>query len=239
MIAIGTAGWAIPKQNASEAPGEGSHLERYGRIFRCAEINTTFYRPPRSSTWERWAASVPESFRFSVKAPKTITHEAGLACTAEELQTLLEQARLLGNRLGPILFQLPPKLAFDRGAAGAFLTLLRTLHSGSVVLEPRHVSWFSAEPDALLREFEVARVAADPARVPEAARPGGWPGLRYYRLHGSPRTYYSEYTGGWLETLTAEIASQAEGDTWCIFDNTASGAAFGNALELQRLTAKL
>lgn len=239
MIAIGTAGWAIPRQNAEDAPGEGSHLERYGRTFPCAEINSTFYRPSRPSTWERWAASVPERFRFAVKVPKTITHEAGLACTREELQTFLEQARLLGNRLGPILFQLPPKLAFDSGVTRAFLTLLRTLHPGPVTLEPRHASWFSAEPDALLREFEVARAAADPARVPEAASPGGWPKLRYYRLHGSPQTYYSEYTEGWLEALTAEIASQAEGETWCVFDNTASGAAFGNALELQRLTAKL
>ena len=239
MIAIGTAGWAIPKQNASEAPGEGSHLERYSRVLPCAEINSTFYRPPRASTWQRWAASVPETFRFAVKAPKAITHEAGLACAPVALRDFLQQASALEGKLGPILFQLPPKLVFDRDVARPFLETLRMVHAGPVAFEPRHASWFLAEPDALLREFEVARVAADPARVPEAARPGGWPGLRYYRLHGSPRTYYSEYTGGWLETLTVEIASQAEGDTWCIFDNTASGAAFGNALELQRLTAKL
>ncbi len=236
MVFIGTAGWAIPKQNAPDAPGEGSHLERYSRVLSCAEINSTFYRPPRASTWERWAASVPETFRFAVKAPKAITHKVGLACTPEALHDFLQQAGALKHRLGPILFQLPPKLAFDGDVARPFLETLRTTHAGPVVFEPRHATWFGAEADALMREFAIARVAADPARVPEAAHPGGWPGLRYYRLHGSPRTYYSTYTAGWLKALAAGIAAHPEADTWCIFDNTASGAALGNALELQRLT---
>ena len=74
-------------------------------------------------------------------------------------------------------------------------------------------------------------MAADPARVPEAADPAGYPGLAYYRLHGSPRVYYTEYQPDYLESLAATLRG-TDGETWCIFDNTASGAALGNALAL-------
>jgi uncharacterized protein YecE (DUF72 family) len=237
-IRIGTAGWSIPKQFAREFPSIGTHLERYAHIFSCVEINSSFYRPHRISTWAKWAESVPEDFRFSVKAPKAITHEAGLVCPPDQLKIFLAEVNTLANKLGVILFQLPPKLAFNFEIAEAFFLMLRDLYPGPTVFEPRHPTWFSVEADHLLRKFHIARVAADPAPVPEATNPAGWNQLVYYRLHGSPRMYYSDYTEPFLQSLAITIAHHHKtGDVWCIFDNTASGAALGNALALERLLA--
>ncbi|WP_408901606.1 DUF72 domain-containing protein, partial [Pararoseomonas indoligenes] len=77
-VQIGTAGWSIPKQHAGEFDADGSHLERYARRLPAVEINSSFYRPHRPATYERWAASTPESFRFSAKVPRTITHDCRL-----------------------------------------------------------------------------------------------------------------------------------------------------------------
>ena len=119
------------------------------------------------------------------------------------------------------------------GWPSSFWTTLRELHGGLVALEPRHASWFEAEPAALLRRYEVARVAADPARVLAAAAPGGWNGLRYWRQHGSPRrrttramtrSMWRGWPRRWLKTpKTSEV--------WCVFDNTALGEAIWNAAE--------
>jgi uncharacterized protein YecE (DUF72 family) len=233
MLRIGTAGWSVPKTAAALFPGEGSHLQRYARGLNCAEINSSFYRPPMASTWSKWAAAVPSGFQFSVKAPKAITHEAQLAGTSTLLRQFLSGASLLGAALGPILFQLPPKLAFDEGPAREFFDLLRGQYAGPVVLEPRHATWLTAEVSAMLVANRIARVAADPATVPDAAIPGGFDGLVYYRLHGSPRTYYSAYTPEYLATLAQSLPVGV--DAWVIFDNTASGAAIHNALELSNL----
>jgi uncharacterized protein YecE (DUF72 family) len=237
-IRIGTAAWSIPKQVAAEFLQPGTHLERYARVLSCSEINSSFYRSHRASTWQRWAQSVPEDFRFSVKAPKTITHQAGLACSPDQLKTFLAEANTLAGKLGVILFQLPPKLAFNLATAEVFLTILRNLHTGPTAFEPRHPTWFTAEADHLLQSFHIARVAADPAPVPEAANPAGWNKLVYYRLHGSPRMYYSDYTQDFLQSLARTIVHQHQtADVWCIFDNTAAGAALGNALTLEGLVA--
>ncbi len=236
-VRIGTAGWSIPRASAHAFPGEGAHLERYARTLPCAEINATFYRSPRASTYSRWAASVPADFRFSVKAPRAITHEAALLCPPAQLQVFLDEAAQLGTHLGPILFQLPPKLAFDPGLATDFFTTLRDRYNGPAAIEPRHASWFTPDADLLLKQLQIARAAADPARVPAAAHPAGSPELVYFRLHGSPRTYYSSYEPAYLESLAATLEhhSAAGAETWCIFDNTASGAAAANANDLQQL----
>jgi uncharacterized protein YecE (DUF72 family) len=220
-------------------PAEGSHLERYGDVLSGAEINSSFYRSSRPSTWIKWAAAVSDDFRFSVKAPKAITHEAKLVCSPERMAEFLVEVRHLGAKLGPILFQLPPSLALDARVARDFMVMLRDLHRGAVAFEPRHPSWFVDEPDQLLKEFNIARVAADPlpakaAAIAAAAVPGGSEQLVYYRLHGSPRVYYSAYGRERLAPIAAAIAASAA-ETWCIFDNTASGAAVEDALILQDL----
>lgn len=236
-LRIGTAGWSIPRQHASHLHGEGTHLDRYSQFFRCAEINSSFYRSPRPSTWARWAASVPADFRFSVKAPKAVTHESSLDCSPELLQSFLKEAQTLGTKIGPILFQLPPKLIFTESRAQTFFTLLRDLYPDPVVLEPRNETWFAPEADHLLKNFQISRAAADPPRTPQATKPGGWTHLIYYRLHGSPRMYYSAYGEDYLLNLASSLRGHPEAsEVWCIFDNTASGAALGDALALQRLT---
>lgn len=235
-IYIGTAGWSVPKQYAAEFPSTGSHLSRYSRNLNCSEINSSFYRSHRFSTWAKWAESVPCDFRFSVKAPKTITHESSLACSSEQLQNFLAEAQILAGRLGPILFQLPPKSAFNPPVAEAFLSLFRECYPGLAVFEPRHPSWFTTEADDLLLRFQIARVATDPAPTPEAAIPAGWENLIYYRFHGSPRMYYSQYTESFLHSAARTIARQQKtAEVWCIFDNTASGAALGDAQTLNHL----
>ena len=231
-VRIGTAGWSIPRRVADAFPAEGTGLERYAARFNAAEINSTFYRPHRPGTFERWAASTPDDFRFAVKLSKAITHERRLAETEDLVAAFLADLIPLGGKLGPILVQLPPKLAFDVSVAENFFRALRSAHESAVVCEPRHATWFSEEAGALLRDMRVARVAADPAVVPEAALPGGWNGLAYHRLHGSPRLYLSEYEPAALDILIGRLAA-SEVETWCVFDNTASGAAASNALDVR------
>jgi uncharacterized protein YecE (DUF72 family) len=182
---------------------------------------------------------VPEGFRFAVKLPREITHARRLVGTAEPLAQFLSDVAALGDKLGPLLVQLPPSLAFTESVAATFFSALQAQFDGQVACEPRHPTWFTQGAAALLRHSEVARVAADPARVPRAAEPGGWPGLAYYRLHGSPEMYYSAYGAGYLEALADAIATVVSraGAVWCIFDNTARGEATRNALDLLRRVA--
>lgn len=233
-IRIGTAAWSISKHHAAQFAGGGTHLERYARVLPAVEINSSFYRPHLPKTYARWAASTPPDFRFALKLPKEITHQLRLAGVERPLDLFLEQSAALANKRGPLLIQLPPSLKFTDVAA-RFFALLRQHYDGMAVCEPRHATWFTAAPEKLLREFRVARVAADPAVVPAAAEPGGWPGLCYFRLHGAPRMYWSDYSDAQLDALAQRIRAAApDAETWCIFDNTAEGHATGNALALLR-----
>ena len=233
-IKIGTAGWSIPRDLAHEFPSEGSSLERYASRFDVAEINSSFHRPHRISTWERWRDSVPPRFRFSVKLPKTVTHQARLADCAVLLDEFIGQATVLREKLAVLLVQLPPKLELDPAVASAFFADLRARTDAHLACEPRNASWFTDDADALLDDLQVARVAADPAICDAAARPGGWPGLAYWRLHGSPVVYRSSYLDR-LETYADALVDErlAARQRWCIFDNTASSAGAGDALALE------
>ena len=231
---IGCAGWSLPRPVQDAFPAEGTHLQRYARRFSAAEINSSFYRQHRGATYERWAAAVPAGFRFSVKVPKAITHEQRLVAADVLLDVFLSEATSLGEKLGCLLVQLPPSLAYDAPTARSFFDDLRAQYDGVVALEPRHESWFTADVTKRLRGYRIARVLADPAPVPEAAEPGGCDEIVYVRLHGSPQMYYSSYDDSYLDALAerlrgfATLASQV----WCIFDNTTLGAATPNALAL-------
>jgi uncharacterized protein YecE (DUF72 family) len=237
MMRIGCAGWSLPRAVQESFAAGDSHLARYATRFPVTEINSSFHRPHKRSLYEKWAASVPEDFRFCAKLPKTITHERRLADCEGLVDEFLSQAGGLGGKLACLLVQLPPSFAFDALLAGAFLRMLRTRWSGALAMEPRHASWFEGDADGLLRSHEVARVLADPVRHAAGAQPGGWPGRVYLRLHGSPRVYYSSYAPDLLRTLALRLrlAEESGADIWCIFDNTASGAAAADALDLQRL----
>ena len=148
-VMLGTAGWTVPSQHAQAFPGGGSHLERYSSRFPAVEINSSFYRPHRPDTYRRWAATVPSHFRFAVKIPKEITHLRRLADVEEPLERFLSEAGALGEKLGPLLLQLPPSFAFDEQRVTAFLRRLRGRTNADVACEPRHPSWFSDRGGAL------------------------------------------------------------------------------------------
>lgn len=232
---IGCAGWSLARQYWPEFESEGTHLQRYGSRLNCVEINSSFYRPHRAQTYARWADSVPDDFRFAVKVPRQMTHDQRLRDCEYLLEEFLGQCKALQEKLGCLLIQLPPSLAFSAETAEDFMRTLRDRFTGHVVLEPRHESWTAAQ--SLLMEHRIARVAADPAPFAGAGEPAGWPGLRYWRLHGSPTIYHSAYAADFIEAVGRSIkASADEGvPAWCIFDNTASGAAVGDALALDRI----
>ena len=236
-IRIATAGWSIATVHRGLAGEGASVLERYATRFGAVEINSSFYRPHRHETYVRWAASVPPGFRFSVKLPRTITHEHRLRGALPLLDAFLAQAEGLGTRLGCLLVQLPPSLAFDGRVAAPFLAGLRRRWDGGVACEPRHASWFTPRAEALLQRHLVARVAADPAPVPGAGEPGGHALLRYWRWHGTPRIYYSAYSDEALAALAARIRASLppRGQAWVVFDNTAHGHATPDAARLQAL----
>ena len=236
-LRIGTAGWNVPSQYLDLIPAGGSHLERYAGVFNAAEINSSFHRPHRRATYERWGQSVPANFRFSVKLPRTITHDAALAGCEALLDRFADEVSGLGDKLGALLVQLPPTSALERRLANKFFRDLRSRLDTDVVLEPRHASWFAKGVDDWLAKRRIARVAADPARIEGAGEPGGWNKLVYYRWHGAPRIYWSKYDAAALASLRRRLEQHRRRGipAWCIFDNTASGAALGNALELARL----
>lgn len=234
MERVATAGWSVHSgERAADYAPESSHLEQYASVFDSVEINSTFYRPHREATWLRWAASVPDEFRFAVKAPMTITHDAVLRNVHGLLKEFAEQIAPLGAKQGPVLFQLPPRLEFDGALATEFLTAVRETISGRIALEPRHASWFSPRVDDLLRWHSIARVAADPPKGSViAGAPGGAVDWEYWRLHGSPRTYYSNYD----VTFLAQLAGRVRGrDAWVVFDNTALSHAWMNARSLKTM----
>jgi uncharacterized protein YecE (DUF72 family) len=239
-LRIGTAGWGVPAQYACAFKIAGSHLQRYATELNAAEINSSFHRPHRRSVYARWAASTPADFRFSVKVPKMMTHQKGLVDCGALIEEFAEQVGGLGDKLAVLLIQLPPHAELKKRVAGAFFRRLRDALDVALALEPRHQSWFDPAVEAWLADRRVARIAADPIprRVPKEAgadRPGGWDGLVYYRWHGSPRVYFSDYPVRRLDELRhrADKKRQAGRSVWCIFDNTAAGHALGNALWLK------
>jgi uncharacterized protein YecE (DUF72 family) len=238
-IRVGTAGWSIPRAAALRFDSQGTHLQRYSRRLRCAEINSSFYRPHTAATYTKWRDNTPQDFRFAVKIPRTITHELKLQNAREPFVTFLAQTDGLTEKRGPILLQLPPSLPFVASVVTQFLELVREVYTGPIVCEPRHATWFSPDVASLLDQYGVSRVAADPPPMVEATLPAGCPRAAYFRLHGSPRMYWSRYDETAIATLAATVRSiRTAEEVWCVFDNTASGAAIENAWELrERLAA--
>ncbi|MRI83137.1 MAG: DUF72 domain-containing protein [Nitratiruptor sp.] len=223
MYYIGTAGWTIPKAWAHLFPGPGTHLARYARRFPITEINRTFYTLPQATTFQRWYGQTPPHFRFSVKMPRAITHEARLD-PAAPIEPFFQRIAYLREKLYGVLIQLPPSLPFDPATLKAFIQRINRLFTGHLFIEPRHPSWL----DCPCEELGLFWVLADPG-LP-------WPlqvQLPYLRFHGTPKRYYSAYDVAYLHQVAAYLRRFPEGVV--IFDNTASGAAIGNALELMEL----
>lgn len=231
---IGCAGWAIPAAQRQDF-GEGdSVLARYATRFDAVEINSSFYRTHAPAVYARWAASVPATFRFAVKLPRTMTHDARLVGVSTLLSAFVDQSSALGGKLGALLVQLPPSLIWHKAQAGTFFRMLRRRYAGRVACEPRHGSWFTTDASSMLAHYGIARVAADPPVAAQGDAPGGSTDWQYWRLHGSPRMYYSGYAQEALRALQRHLAAgPASAERWCIFDNTAHGQAVPNALWLR------
>jgi len=233
---VGCAGWSTPARYRSLFDDGDSVLARYATLFRAVEINSSFYRPHAAKTYARWAASVPADFRFSVKLPQAISHEHALSRAGALLDRFLDEAGALGDRLGGFLLQLPPSLVLDRRVASTFFRMFRRRSDALVACEARHASWFTPAADDLFASHRIARVVADPPRGGDASVPIPGAGWHYWRWHGSPRVYYSDYPEERLRELAAAVAAVPAGEpAWAILDNTAHGFATPNAARLGEL----
>jgi uncharacterized protein YecE (DUF72 family) len=236
-IRIGLAGWseAVSRHRASFPTAfdpAASALAKYATAFNFVEINASFYRQFRAETYAKWAEDVPESFRFSVKMHRLITHYTRLKNTTL-LDPFFESIAGLGEKLAVVLVQLPPSLVFDPPVARTFFDALRARHTGPIACEPRHESWSQPEALALLADHHVGLVRIDiPAAEREAA---GDDAPIYIRLHGTPRRYYSSYGSNQLLQLAAFLRLNHRRPRFVVFDNTASSAGVRNALELTNL----
>ncbi|OJW25904.1 MAG: hypothetical protein BGO49_22105 [Planctomycetales bacterium 71-10] len=159
---VGTSGYSYKPWKGSFYPAkiaDKDMLRFYGERFRTVEINSSFYGMPKLATLESWAGSVPEGFRFVLKSPKLITHERRLKDVGEQAAALIEGAGALADRMGPLLFQLPPNMKKDAARLGAFLATLPA--HARAAFEFRHASWFDAEILGMLRDRNAALCLAD------------------------------------------------------------------------------
>lgn len=232
----GTAGWNIPKICAQRFPGEGSHLERYSAELPGVEINSSFYRDHLPKTYARWRAEVPAGFLFAVKLFQRFTHEQRLAVDSGQLAETAAGILELKEKLGALLVQLPPSLGYEPAVAERFWQELRKHFQGPVAFEPRHRSWLVPRARDQLLSFGISKVRADPEPCP-VARPEDWEarGFRYFRLHGSPEMYRSNYEDSYLQKVARALVP----GSWCIFDNTTFGHAWNNALDLRERVASI
>ena len=166
---------------------------------------------------------------------RDITHVQRLSQVGP-IQEFLNEVSALGDRLGPVLVQLPPRLSWS-DAHGDVIEAMREVYAGTIVLEPRHPSWSDASVLRRLQKARISLVAADPPLIISALQPLGDPALPYFRLHGSPRMYWSAYDKAALQAIAAQLNEllQQNRQPWVIFDNTASGAAAPNALLLKEM----
>ena len=159
---IGTAGWALPPDLRIGRQGT-SGLARYAELFNAVEVNTTHYKYHMERTFTRWRNEVPADFRFAVKMHRQVTHVERL-CRPDSALAFLRSIEGLGEKLGVVLIQLPPSLAFSEVVEES-LRIMRNEYTGAWVVEPRHPSWAAGEVEHLLRQQRMGRVAADPPLV--------------------------------------------------------------------------
>ena len=236
-VVVGTAGWAIPAGDRDAFPADGSALARYSARLDGVEINSSFHRRHRPATWANWAQTVPADFRFAVKLPKTITHQAKLREVSGPIEDFTADVSGVVEKLAIVLVQLPPSLAYEEVVAAPFFEQLLSKTGARIACEPRHVSWFQDNADRLLADLGVSRVAANPSLSDKASQPGGATDLGYWRLHGSPRMYRSAYGESGVADYVEKISQLACRQSWCMFDNTASTAAINDALLMRYATA--
>ena len=267
MIHVGTSGWVYPHWRGHFYPPDlaaSRWLEFLAATLPTVEVNATFYSLTTPRACDRWRALVPPGFLFALKGSRYITHMKQLRDVEAALANFYSSGILrLGAQLGPLLWQLPPRLRFDRAIAENFFRLLprdmraaeklARRHDNRVAgsclrapdghdapiryaLEARHPSWMGPEVASLLREYEIALVWADTAGEHPATEVQTTGSLAYVRLHGSRRIYEGRYTTGELEAWAGRAREWARDGTevFVYFDNDRDAAA---AQDAQRLVA--
>ncbi|SHJ13220.1 Uncharacterized conserved protein YecE, DUF72 family [Desulfatibacillum alkenivorans DSM 16219] len=233
-LLIGTSGWTYDSWKGAFYPeklAKAKWLPYYCTLFNTVEVNATFYRTLKGSTYEKWRETTPEGFTWAVKASRYITHVKRLKTPEETVPRFLESASILGEKLGPILLQLPPTLAYEKEIARDFFQFLPK--EFRFTLETRHDSWLDDGLFALLEEHNIAWCVSDTAGK-HACVEAATADFVYLRLHGSQEIYKSSYTDEELEHW-AELVTGWSRDAYIYFDNTMTDAAARNALRLKEL----
>jgi uncharacterized protein YecE (DUF72 family) len=237
-LRIGTSGWHyggwwgpfypadVPKKQA---------LSYYSTRFDAAELNAPFYRTPTLKAIDNWRESTPDGFRFSWKASKFLTHWRRLIVDEHSLDLLEERAGRLGEKLGPILFQLPPKMKCDRERLAGFLKALNRKRRYS--FEFRHPGWYEPGIFDLLRDHDISLCLSDHADAPAPREvTAGWV---YVRNHGPSGRYHGSYSDAALKDWARSMRKWLrEGhDVWCFFDNDVKSAAPADAERLRAMVS--
>jgi uncharacterized protein YecE (DUF72 family) len=238
-VLIGTSGWQYAHWRGRFYPSglpAARWLEHYAERFRTVEVNNAFYRLPEKSTFENWRSRTPADFVVSVKASRYITHIKRLRDPVEPTRRLLDRARGLGTKLGPILLQFPPNLRVD---AGALDELLAQFPKGvRVAVEPRHESWFSDEIAALLERRGAAFCLSDsPQRKTPYWRTAAWGYLRMHAGRATPAPCYGRAAlATWAERL-AELWP-ASASVYVYFNNDEAACALRDAQRFARAATR-
>ncbi len=230
-IHIGTSGWSYKDWAGIFYPAglkSKDWLAFYAENFGTVEVNSSFYHKVSPATYENWRAATPEGFLFSVKMSRYLTHIRRLEDAGEIWRNFLEGARGLKEKLGPVLFQLPP---YFRASPERLEDLLKISEGYKFVFEFREKSWFSEEIYGILRKYNAALVIADsPAWPSEEVITADFV---YYRMHGPGGLYSSRYGREDLGRLAAKIRDlQNLKDIYVYFNNDFAGFAAENAKEL-------
>ena len=238
-IRIGCSGWTYRHWRELFYPAKMAQrlwFGHYAATFDTVELNTSFYHLPKADTFAKWRDQAPPGFRYSVKAPRFITHMKKLKECAEPVDEFLRRARNLGASIGPILYQLPPRWACDVERLEGFVDLL----PGGLahVFEFREKSWMCAEVLALLERRGVSFCAHDM----QGLRTERWAAgpVAYVRFHGGTGKYRGRYADeallGWADWIVAE--ARGGRDVWCYFNNDIGGDAIHDALTLRSMVGQ-
>jgi uncharacterized protein YecE (DUF72 family) len=223
-VIVGTSGYSYKEWKGTFYPEDlpaAKMLPYYAQHFGSVEINNTFYRMPEEKTLTKWASEVPDEFMFVLKAPQRITHQKKLAGAEDDVRHFLDVARVLGSKLGPLLFQLPPYFRKDLDKLRAFLALVPT--ESRVALEVRHDSWLADDVYDALRGHDVALCISDTDEVPDPDRlivpTASWGYLRLRR---------TEYPGATLDEWAERVLRQSWSDAYVFFkhEDEGKGPAF-------------
>lgn len=250
-VYVGTSGWVYPDWTGKFYPADLAQrkwLEYYSQHFKTVEVNATFYRQMKQSTFENWVKTVPFDFIFSVKASRFITHIKRLKPADDSLVRFIESVSFLDKKLGPILFQLPPRLKIDTKKLEIFFSELRAQNLRlKAAFEFRDRSWFDDAIYQILKKHNAALVISESGGHPTSPRElrgARWPSeevitadFTYIRFHGEGGSYASKYTDDELAEWAAKIKKwQKQGvDVYAYFNNDVAGFAVENAKTLAGL----